>query len=213
MLRGNRGGGLLLLLCVVVARAGLADDATEVRACYDAYKTAILAKDGPAAVALVDSRTLAYYGRVREMALKLPAADTRKLPLLDKLMVLTLRHRVPVEKVAAWDATSTVEHAVNEGWIGAEDVKTNELGDIAVDGQRATGVHITKGVATSLRFSFYQEDGKWQINLTEAMPAAEKHFKLYAASNRQTEDEFLATVLELVSGKAVDDKVWEPLQP
>jgi hypothetical protein len=78
------------LVCVLVAmlpaaRFVRADDAADVRACFDAYKKAILAQDGKAAGELVDSRTLAYYGRMRDAALKTPAAEVRKLPMLDRL--------------------------------------------------------------------------------------------------------------------------------
>ena len=42
--------------------------AEQIRNCFEGYKKAILATDGTAAVKLVDSKTIEYYGSMRQMA-------------------------------------------------------------------------------------------------------------------------------------------------
>ena len=102
-------------------------------------------------------------------------------------------------------------HAVNQGWIGKESVINNDIGDITVSGTHATGVHVSEGKASPFKWVFSLENGKWRLDLTSMMPIGDQALKQVIRESGFSEDEFLTTVLESVSGKKVADTVWDPL--
>ncbi|MEN0064223.1 MAG: hypothetical protein AAGA48_18880 [Myxococcota bacterium] len=65
----------------------------QVRAAYQAYRTAMLAQDGTAMAKLVDGPILQYYETIVTNALELPKDELVALPPMDFLMVLLLRTR------------------------------------------------------------------------------------------------------------------------
>ena len=206
----------LSLLCLLAAvqggcKEGDSQEATFVRTCFEGYKEAILDQDGEAAVALVDGSTLKYYGKMRKLALEGSPTDVRQLSTIDKLMVLILRHRIPLEDLTEMTAESLFVYAVDEGWIGRESVINNELGDIKVSGTNATGVHISAGNESPFKWIFRKENGKWKIDITSIMPIADQAFKQLIQENGLSEDDFLFSILESVSGEKVPDSIWEPL--
>lgn len=206
----------ITLLCLLAAvqggcKAGDSQEATFVRACFGGYKEAILDQDGEASVALVDESTLKYYGEMRKLALEGSLTDVRQLSTVDKLMVLTLRHQIPFEDLTEMTADSLFVYAVDEGWIGRESVINNELGDIKVSGTNATGVHISAGNESTIKWIFRKENGKWKISIISIMPIADLAFKQIVQQSGLSEDDFLFSILESVSGKKVPDSIWEPL--
>jgi hypothetical protein len=186
-------------------------DNESVRACFEGYKQAILDQDGNAAVALVDGNTLEYYGEMRRLALEGKPEIVRNLSTIDKMMVLMLRHQTPVEDLSQMSGDSLFVYAVDKGWIGRESVISNELGDITVSGDHASGVHVSAGTETPLRWMFQKKDGNWKLDITSIMPAADQAFKQMIRESGQSEDEFLVAILESVSGRRVPESIWEPM--
>ena len=93
-----------LLVCVeALAQGGIGTgempEQRAVRDCLAAYKTAILNGDGNAALPLVTRSTVRHYGHWRDLALNAQEQKVRQLPVIDKFMVLRLRHQVGGEAV------------------------------------------------------------------------------------------------------------------
>lgn len=188
-----------------------AEEVTAVRASFEGYKQAILGQAGEKSVGFVDRNTLAYYQKMRDLALRGDQETIRALSTVDKLFVLSIRHRISPEEVELMTGESLFVYAVNQGWIGKASVINNEVGDITVSGTHATGVHLSRGKATPLKFVFQRENGKWKLDLTSIMPAADQAFKQVIRESGLDEDEILITILESVSGKKVADTVWDPM--
>jgi len=207
-------GFLICLFSLVLsgcAEGTSLDEAVAVRASYEGYKQAILDQDGKEAVAFVDKKTLDYYRKMLDLALRGDRETVRALSTIDKLMVLSIRHRIPSEYAEQMTAESLFVHAVDEGWIGKQWVINNELEDIAVSGTSATGVHISAGKETPLKRVFQKEDDRWRVNLTCCMPVTDQEMKKMITQSGLSEHEFLAKIVESVSGREVVDTVWEPV--
>ena len=187
------------------------DEAGSVRACFDGYKQAILDRDGMKAVAFVDKNTLDYYRKMRDLSLRGNRETVGALSSINKLMVLSIRHRVPLESLQQMTPESLFAHAVDEGWIGKQSVINNELGDIAVSGASATGVHISAKKETLIKWVFRKEDDRWRMDLTSMITVADQAMKHVIRQSGLSEDEFLTNILESVSGKKVADTAWEPM--
>src|SRR6478672_3779017 len=90
---------MIILLAAALALstpdAGTAHaDEAAVLSAFKAYQTALLNKDGTRCVTLVDSGTIKYYQRMRDLAVSGRAAEVKKLDLMDKVVVVRMRHEV-----------------------------------------------------------------------------------------------------------------------
>ncbi len=64
---------------------------------------------------------------------------------------------------------------------------------------------------TPLKYTFHREDGRWGLDLTAIMAPADQAFKMMIEQSGGTEDGFVISILESVSGEKVPDSVWEPM--
>ncbi len=208
------GSSLICLVCLVLAGCTggpSVDETIGIRAAFDGYKKAILDQDGEKAVTFVDQNTLDYYGKMLDLALRGHRGTVRARTTADRLMILFIRHRIPLESAKQMTGESLFAHAVDEGWIGRESVITNELGDIAVSGTSGTGVHISAGEESPIKWVFQKEGDRWKMDLTAVMPIADQALKQIIQESGLPDDEFLTEIIEAVSGKEVDDTVWDPM--
>jgi len=130
-----------------------------IRETFVAYKAAILQQRGETAVLLVNTRTIQYYAQMKGLALEAHEKDVRRLTPLNKIMVLTLRHRVPVAELKAMKPEELFTHAVNQGWIGKNSVLDSDIGIPQVFGSDASAEYIKSGKPTPLKYRFTKEDG------------------------------------------------------
>lgn len=200
----------MLFIATLQGCGGSSSEEPAIRTCFENYKNAILAADGQAAVAEVNAATLDYYRQILNLSLKASKAETKALGLMDRLMVFTTRHRVPADLLRSMDTNAYFVYAVENGWIG--DIAKNMLGEIEVNGDTATGMHMVGSQKTNIFWQFSKEEGKWKANITAIMPTAEKAFKQIITNAGKNENTFLFEILGQVSGKDVDEKfIWEPV--
>ena len=183
----------------------------DVRACFGNYRTAILAEEGQEALRFVDRRTLDYYGRILDIALRGNRETVAGLSTINKLMVLILRHRIPLDSLKEMTAESLFIHAAEHGWVGKNDVIANELGKVVVFGTYALAVHISVGQESPFQYRFEKEDGRWKLDLTSIMPVVDQCFKQVIRESGLPEDEYLFSLIESDSGRKVSDTIWDPI--
>lgn len=202
---------LAAVACSEKAAAPAPDESEAVRAAFNGYKQAILQENGTTAVGYVDTKTLDYYRRIKELALHGESYAVRALSPMDKLMVLTIRNRVPLATLQGMTPESLFVHAVNEGWVGKESAAGNEVGAVEVTGDTATGVHVSRGQQSPYKWEFHKEDGRWKIDLTSIMPIADRALRQLILQSGASEDEFVLRMLEAVSGQQIGSTIWEPM--
>jgi hypothetical protein len=205
---------IALALALSAPPAAPAGDAA-VREAYDRYAKALLAKDGRAAAAAVDRATIAYYGRVRDLALDGDATTVRKAPAVDKIVILRLRHQVGREAVERMDGAGVLAFGVENGWIDAGSVRNAKLGAVRVEGDSASGDLEVGGRVAPREFAwqFRREDGAWRISLVPTLRNAEPVLRQAAKQSGLDEDDFVLAVLEKVSDRPVPATIWDPLRP
>lgn len=195
------------------AGAASAQEVEAVRACFEAYRQALLAADGKAALALVDRNTIDYFDQMVDLALYGEEATVRGQSSVNKIMVLSLRHRMSRERLLKATAESVFVHAVNEGWIGKNGVIAVELGTIRVRHDSATAAIMAQGKEAPVSFTFHKEPDGWRIDLAALMSLTDLAFKQLLAQLGKSEDEAIADLLEAVSGREVSPQVWQPAVP
>jgi hypothetical protein len=205
----------LILLALLPLLSGCSSDAADkeaVRKAFDAYKTAILAGDGDAAAASVSQTTLDQYQKYVDWALHADRATVQALPLLDKMQVLTLRHRIPHDKWQGMTGESAFIYAVNNNWIGKNQVEAAELGDIYPYVVRASADVIMNKKKTRVRFFFLKEKGAWKFDLVRLMEGFDAALKAELKRSRVPADKFILDAIGSVSGNKPTDAIWEPIQ-
>lgn len=188
------------------------EDLNGIRACYAAYEKAVETADGKAAIACVDSNTFQLYDRLRKLALMADADTVRALSAFEKLIVLRMRHEIPLETLQAMTGETMFAHGVTQEWTDKNSVKQNDLGEIEVKEDVATGVHVFRGQPTEFRAQFRKENGEWKFEIAALMDTVGKlAFEQLIQQSGQPEDQYLVYLLELVSEKPADESIWQPL--
>lgn len=204
---------LLFILCT----AGNAQntnnkEANAVKACFAGYKQSILEGKGSQAVQWADSRTLDYYSRMLNMALNADSLKVQDLSMIDKLMVFTVRHRIPKEEALVMEGTSFFVYAVDQGMISKNSVINIKLGEVKIEGNFAQGEIISNGQKAPFYFHFNKENKEWKIDLTSIFPATNMGLKKVVADSGKSEDEFILNMLEIITGRKPKPTIWKPLK-
>jgi len=187
------------------------DQETAIRACFNSYKTSVLAGNGEEAVQFVDANTLAYFEKMLELALHGEAATVKGLSALDKLMVLLVRFQIEPELLSQMDGRQLYVYSIDEGLVDREGMAANGIGKVTVNDGHAEGDHVANGVRSDLKYAFHLEDGEWKLDITSIYPAMEIAIKLMARNSRMNENDYLLFIVELDEDKKVTPEIWQPL--
>lgn len=195
------------LLCVIGCGGG---DEAAIKASFEGYKKAVLAKDGAAAASLVDQKTLDYYGSMQDLALNGSADDVRKMrSVMDKMMVLVIRQRMDVSQLKGMTSADLFSYAVEQGWVGSQ-VASNGMTDVVVAENTATATHVLSGQETPVKWQFRKEGDAWKLDLTSIMSLGDDAMRKLMRQMGANEDEFLLQLVAQVGGP-VDEAIWEPM--
>jgi hypothetical protein len=208
-------GFLLSAPATATATKATKADVAGVKAAHEKYRQALLAKDGAAAAAAVDRETVAYYGRMRELALDADAATVKKQSVVDKLMILRLRQQVGRAAIEGMDGAKLLAYGVEKGWIDSSSVQQAELGAVTVEGDSAAAELKLGGRVAPPEYSwrFKREGGVWRVSLMPLLRMAEPAIQQAVKQSGLDDDAFVLAILEKVSGQPVPETVWQPLRP
>jgi hypothetical protein len=187
-----------------------AEVAEAVHKAYAKYQLALLSNSSENGAEAVDRGTIAYYQRMRDLALEGSEPVVRALPLMDKIVVLRLRHEVPLSELKAMDGKSTVGYAIRQGWVGKANVGGSDLGDVTVDGNVARGPIVLGGKASPVQLEFRKEEGRWRVSLTSLFAIGQLALSGLQRNSGLDEDAFILQLLGDVSKRPVDASVWKP---
>ncbi|HOX83192.1 MAG TPA: hypothetical protein PLJ60_19740 [Chryseolinea sp.] len=203
---------LILLLTLTGLTYAQKSEEKLVRKSFDSYKSAILNDKGEEAVKYVDSRTIKYYSDILELVKTADSTEVETLSILDKLMVFSIRHRTPREDVLSFDGEALLVYAIKNGMVGKNSVANNSIGDVTIDNSFAKGQFIANGNKAPLYFHFYKESEQWKIDLTSLFPISTTAFKKMADESGKNENEFLFSVLEIITNKKPGSQIWNPVK-
>lgn len=174
--------------------------ADSVRAVLRGYLGTAQRADGPAAARMVTRGTRDFYARMRDLAVSAPEAVVREQPLMDRMTILMMRHRIPAAELRALEGDAVFAYTVSNGWVGgAGDIP--EPSEIFGEGDRAMAL------VGALTLDFVREDGEWRWDMLPMLRMASEQM----APEGVSEDEFLMLVLRYSNGREPTPAVWQPL--
>lgn len=204
--------GIVLLLLTTQSIACQNNEKTLVSNAFNNYKTAILNDKGEEAVKYVDQRTIKYYNDMLDLVKNADSAKVEKLSILDKLMVLTIRHRTSKEEILKFEGKSLLIYAINSGMVGKNSVSNQNVGDITIDESFAKGQFISSRHKTPFFFHFYKENSEWKIDLTSLFPISNTALKKMVETYGTNETSYILSMLEMATGREPDSKIWQPVR-
>ena len=203
---------LLITTLALVSLTGsaVASPEDEVRASFERYRKAVQARQGSVAAREVDESTRRYYDKLRATALSAP--DIHPLALSDKIMVLRLRIELSPALLHDLDGRGLIAYAVDKGWVSGEQIGSATLGKITVSGSRAEAPLIMGKQTGRAPFVFHKEKDGWRVDLTAFNATTTRELKAVAKQQKLTEDQLVMNLLQQLLGRAVPEKVWQPLE-
>jgi hypothetical protein len=178
-------------------------EADAVRAVARDYIAAAHRRDGAAAARLVSRETRAYYTGLAQLAVSAPEARVRAAPLVERVMILMFRHRVPAGELRTLAGDAVFAYTVDNGWVTV-DVEDPILTGTQAYGTRDRAVLRDRGEDVH----FLREDGGWRWDMMPTIQAASTEL---AANAGMTEDEFVLFVLKYSDGRDPSPDIWQPL--
>lgn len=178
--------------------------------CFAAYKGAILAQQGETAVGHLSRSTIDEYQNYVNLSLTADREEIAELSFINRMQVILMRHRIPLETLRELDGRSAIVFAVDRDWIGKDAVIRTELGDVSVYNDRATAEVAIGGQKAPTRFQFRRENGKWKFDLLSVLRDSNSAMKRAAEQAGMDEDQFLFSITESVTGKKIDESIWTP---
>lgn len=181
----------------------------DVRAAWTAYRDAIVAKDGEEAVKHLSPGTIAYYDRMRNLALDASEADLQRERLVDQVAVLGLRARIDVGLLRTGDARDIVVDAVDQGLIGDE-VSRLDIGVVEATGDAASATVRQGETELPTRLSFRRVDRRWRVDLEPLLGTAETALQA-AARGSASPKELVERLLARRVGPERAAQAWTPV--
>ncbi len=205
--------GLLLMAMIVVSSSfGQKKEEKQVRKTFENYKSAILNDTGVEAAEYVDRRTIDYYTCILELSKIADSATVNNLSIMDKLMVFSVRHRVPKDLILSFDGKDFFVYAIKSGMVGKNSVSNNAIGDVEINGDFAKGQFLYLGEAVPFYWHFYKEQEKWKVDLTSIFEISIVAFDKLVEESGEEENAYLFSLLEMLTGKVVENDIWQTIE-
>lgn len=189
-------GFLYLLLPVDGSEPGR--DEPEIISLSSRWVTAVASRS-PSFVDLLSTSSASYYEEIRDVALQGGASELNALKPTDQLQALFLRLTIDPGKLRQMSGRELVTRAVAEGWIGQDLRRTDELREVSLQGDTATGRLYKFGQDDRPdrgRQHFVREGGEWRVDLRGERERLEMDFKSFVARSGLSPSEAAFFILE-----------------
>jgi hypothetical protein len=207
--------GALLASLVLGSGAAADDESDQIRAAFQRYVAALVARDGAAAATMVTAGSLERDERLRDLALTAPPDIVAALPPADRLAVLRLRQEFTAEELAPLGGADLIRIAVAEAWSSPKPLSALTVAGVEEDGDAATLRVERAGEPVPVRLVLRREQGLWKLDLEELARGSDEALAemlaLRAERAKVPVEEVLRWVVEDSSGHLVDKDLSRPL--
>lgn len=138
-------------------------DRAAVLGTFEAYRGALLAKDGKRSLALVDRGTIDTYEQLLGQVRTVDRAGLERLDWSGKMSVLLARHEFDAAALAGMTGASMFMTGVERGWIDAGGVRDIKVARVEVAGEVAW-LSLAQAPGVPM-FHFVKQAGDWKIEL------------------------------------------------
>ncbi|MBN1180064.1 MAG: hypothetical protein JXD18_12700 [Anaerolineae bacterium] len=202
---------LLVVLMMLSACSGEdvtpAPDTATPTEVFEQYRSALIADDGQAALALMDSDTIAWYDRVVEEALTMPREELEALGYTEMFTILRVRQVFRRYEIEAMTGESLFVDMIDRGWTARSSVEGVRVAEEHVEGNRAWVSF--QAAPTEPAMYFDLEDGEWKIALSESFPLADEQFNQAMEGQEYIIETYVLEMLMTLTGLDVDEAIFD----
>ena len=210
-----------LVICAVatsalsgIVTARVSRDQTAIKSLWTAYKSAMARRDGATVAGLLSANTIAYYEKIRKLALYAPARRLSSYRIIDRVLVYQIRHFHRAAKVTSMTAREIIAWSIGAGLSSSEAIKAMDIGTIEVSGTVGSAPATHNGRRIGWKFKFVRESGKWRLDLMPLLDRGAAAFQRVARQRNLTDEAILTQGLKDRSRKKIDMKqLAKPLIP
>ena len=184
-----------------------------VREVFLGYRRAITAQQGEVAFQHTSAKTIDHFESVRVAALEMPETKLRAAPLMDKIMILSLRARLTRAQLEGSTGKELFVMGIDRGWTG-DDVAQLEPAEIRIDGDTAR-IGIRKGdivLPSAAGFRAHREGSVWKLDVMSIQRFAEPTLRKAIQEIDPDEDKAITQAVALLTEKKVGPEIWQPLR-
>jgi len=180
-----------------------------IRNLYNAFRTALINRDGKIAAPLLSGETLHHYGSLRNIANQ--QASTVELGPLERLTVLSMQRRLSAALLVGGTDLEIMAALINEGLFGAE-IADLDLDSVDIVFPEAYGALKVGNQILSLRLPFLWEkplatgSESWRIHWLSFLPAIRMALKGALSSSGEDVSTALARLMDWRDDKTASIK-------
>lgn len=212
LLRAGRTLTILLLAMTIGLQSSQGADEVEneIQLSFDAYKNALIQKDGDTAARLISQDAKQVYEFYREAALSGTPEEIKQVPLVHQAGILTLRGSVPPETLMEMDGAQVYAQAINSGLIAHKWAGVMEIIEIGLINPETAVLTIGVKGEPGTQLAMVKEGAFWKISVREVLMQSNRTIEAMLIEKKVTPEQYLKTVVETQLGPGTYENLWRP---
>ena len=170
---------------------------------------ALFEQDGEKAIEVIDPFSFEWYEQILVDALTIDRVELDSKEFVEKFTLLRLRHEFSQEEIQNLSGEEIIIISIEKGWVGLETISELEIDEVII----ATPplAYITfKDLPFAASIPFIREGGRdWKISLSLLIRSSNEGFEQIIADSNLAEDEFIVSMLEQLSERTVDERIFD----
>jgi hypothetical protein len=203
----------LLLLCFSFLLTGFSDknDKNQIELAYNEYANASLEKNIDKMIELSSIQTIKYFDETVENAKYLDSLELVKLTPIDKTLILYLRQTLTTAQLSIYTGKELMYYNLEKS-LNTNSNEKVKLTNIEVNDSIATCSITVNEKASKSQLEFRKENNLWKFNsIYSFYQSANDNFYDAIKKMNISENEFLKRIVQKMSGKEFDDKLWNQI--
>ena len=172
------------------------------------YRTAAVALNGPRAVQSLSQRTIDAFETLRQTSLTGDGDTIRALPMIERLLVATIRVQIDAETLSSMDGRGLLVHTINEGMVSEQGLSVGRISNIQVDGDSASADFVSRG-QTAPVLHFYREDDVWKWDMMPTLAHGGEALEEQARQAGMNLDEVIFMNLSSLAGRPINGSIYD----
>lgn len=175
---------------------------------FEKFKWAVVDNKPEQAVKYIDTKSISYYSLIIDKTKNADSLALDSMNILDKLMILTMRHVMPHDDILNLDGKGLFKYAVKNGIAGKDNLQHITTGKMIINNDTAFVQAIKSGEPSNHYLNFHKEEGVWKFDITSLFKISETSFKKVQIKSGKSENEFLFAIIKLLTGYSPGNEVW-----
>jgi hypothetical protein len=204
----------ILLTSFLIVGCGFAEINKEqdaIRACFEQYKSAVLAVDGEKAYSYLDSRSKKGYDKFIIMCQEYDSAQLERESTREKALVLMTRTNISPDKIMSMDGKELFINTVVLNDLNVDYLAKMKPEKITIMNKQANMNIITKdGNVINDVFVFRKENGEWKVYMLGTIQTLADGIKKMMKDSGKTENETISDIMNGLRNQQLGGNSWIP---